>query len=159
MKIRSGFVSNSSSSSFLVAWDKRPEKLADVYKVIGMKEQAKLLYKWMKSQEGLFLCAPPQDNCGTCKERFRCFTGAGKISDLARLIRGGGWRDSDIEDYEDDEYNSWAIEMAQRFFDANKGKVAYCFRIGDFGEGCENEHEAEMRKGAWLGDIPCEVWE
>ncbi len=159
MRIRNGFVSNSSSTSFLVAWDKRPERLADVQKFIGNRDQAKLLLEWMKEQKGLYLCVPPHTNCAECKERFRCYTGGGALEELARLIRSGGWRSDDMEEYEDDEYTTWSLELAEKFLKANKGMVAYCFRIADWGEGCSCQTEADMRKGKWCNNLAVEVWE
>jgi len=158
MKVREGFVSNSSSTSFLVAWDKRVTKLADVKKYIDDPEQARLLFSWMKEQGGLYLCTPPKPECEDCKERFRCYTGGGKVEELAKLIRGGGGAYED-DDY-DEENRSWSIEKAIEFFDENKGRVAYCFRIADFGEGAESEAEANMRHGeVFDGVIPYDAWE
>ncbi len=162
MKIRNGFVSNSSSSSFLVAWDKRPQKLADVLKYVPNRNEAKVLFGWMKQQDGLVLCAPPQEKCETCTERFRCYTGNGTVEELARMIFTGGYEwDSEMDEmwYSEDN-DGWAMEKAIEFFNKNKGMVAYCFRIADFGEGCDNETEANMRKGAWCEDVPAvEAWE
>jgi len=158
MKIRQGFVSNSSSTSFLVAWDKRVTKLADVRKHIPNYREAKLLWGWMKEQEGLLLCAPPKAECGVCKERFRCYTGGGKVTELARLISTGGW-EKDIEQEEENNLNVWELEKATRFFEANKGRVAYIFRIADYGEGASSDTEANMRNGeVFDGAVPYEAW-
>ena len=110
----------------------------------------------MKEQGGLYLCTPPKTECKTCKERFRCYTGGGKVDELAKLIRGGGGA------YEDDEPDDegWSKEKAIEFFEENKGRVAYCFRIADFGEGANSEAEANMRRGeVFDGVIPYDAWE
>ena len=156
MKIRPGFVSNSSSTSFLVAWDKRVTKLADVKKYIPNHAQSMMILRWMKAQDGLLLCAPPQPECKTCKERFRCYTGGGKVEELARLISTCGWfNDEDEREITEDD-----VERAQRFFGENKGRVAYIFRIADFGDGADSEAEANMRRGeVFDGIIPYDAWE
>lgn len=53
MKIRNGFVSNSSSSSFLVAFKKRPRTVQDVRDVLFPDGQSELHYydNWMKVEE------------------------------------------------------------------------------------------------------------
>ncbi len=157
MKIREGFVSNSSSTSFLVAWDKRVEKITDVSKYIKNPAQARMLFDWMREQGGLYMCAPPKTECKTCKERFRCYTGDGKLDELAKLIGGGGYGDDlDDEEYEEE---SWSMGKAIEFFKKNKGRVAYCFRIGDGGEGA-SEVESGMRCGdVFDGVIPYDAWE
>jgi len=155
MKIRKGFVSNSSSTSFLVAWDKKVEKLADVKKFIPNNEQAKILYKLMKGQEGVYLCVPPKSECKNCKKRFRCYTGGGVVEELAKLIATDGW-DIPEDEIEVDEYD---IELARDFIEENDGKVAYVFRIADFGEGAKTEAEASMRSGdVFEGRVPYRGW-
>jgi len=156
MKIRRGFVSNSSSTSFLVAWDKRVEKLADVKKFVPNHEQARLLYRWMKDQKGVYLCTPPKPECNNCKERFRCYTGGGVVEELARLIATNGYFGYSEEEEEIDDYD---IERAKSFLKENEGRVAYIFRIADFGEGADTEAEASMRSGdVFDGVIPYDAW-
>jgi len=156
MKIRKGFVSNSSSTCFLVAWDKKVEKLADVRKYIPNYRQARLLYRWMREQEGIYLCVPPKPECENCKERFRCYTGGGVVEKLAELIATNGYDDFDLEGEEIDDYD---IERARNFIKENEGRVAYVFRIADFGEGAESEAEASMRSGeVFDGVVPYDAW-
>jgi len=169
MKIRSGFVSNSSSASFLIVLDKRPTLPIELMSKGASLEEAELLLTWMKRQKGILLCNPPQPECDSCKERFKCFTGNGKRSELARLIRTGGWRyDDETEadaykwDYEwewDSEYMEKCIERAERLLVNFPGKVVYCFRIGDYGEGCSGDVEAEMRDGRWCRNMYHEEWQ
>lgn len=47
MKIRSGFVSNSSSSSFIVSFDKLPENAAAVQKLLFADEETVKLYDYV----------------------------------------------------------------------------------------------------------------
>lgn len=132
-------------------------KLADVRKYVPNLEQARLLFSWMKEQRGLLLCAPPQPKCETCEERFECYTGGGKIEELVRLISTDGWFDEDSE--EEEEVGTAIIEQAQMFFEKNKGRVAYIFRIADWGGGARSEAESSMRRGeVFDGVVPYDAW-
>ncbi len=143
MKIRYSFVSNSSSSSFIVAFDKPIKTLKDVLEVVPNRAEAKKILTQIKEQEPHVMCSPPQPECASCELRFRCFTGrrSGVIEALNR------WNGSDDEYEEDDEeydmfdsYYTSIIEWAYRY----KGKVAYFLSFADSGGGGD-DLDAEMR--------------
>jgi hypothetical protein len=161
MKIRNGFVSNSSSSSFLVAWDKEVTKLSDVTKFVKNRKEAEFLYDYMKDTGGVMICYPPTENCPECPNRFKCYTGR-PTDDLLLLIIGGGYREM-LTDYSEDEIDEmktepFFVDLAAKFARQHKGKVAYCFRIHDGGEGGEPP-ESNMRSGEWCRNIPHEAWQ
>lgn len=133
MKIRSGFVSNSSSSSFLVAWDKPVQSLADVTKYIEDKRFAKRIYQQIKEQKGVALCLPPKDNCDTCERRFTCFTHRGQHRIFYAMMKWHGYEDDEIA--EGDCYGDDFSQKILDFTEQNNGRVAYFLRFADFGEG------------------------
>ncbi len=133
MKIRHSFVSNSSSSSFIVAFDKPIKTLKDVLEVIRNRAEAKKILTQIQEQQPYVMCSPPQEECPACELRFTCFTGrrSGVIEAFYR------WNSYAVDEEEDEEYDifdsyySSIIEWAQRY----KGKVAYFLSFADSGEG------------------------
>ena len=55
MKIKAGFVPNSSSSSFLVAWPKRIESIEDVFTYISPEDKAKQVFEDSIHQRNIFV--------------------------------------------------------------------------------------------------------
>lgn len=131
MKTRTGFVSNSSSSSFIVALDKPCETVKDVKKCFNCSDRyAKRLLEMLKSQEGIIVCNPPKPECDVCNKRFHCFTGRG-YSMIDALRRHWGYRTNDevtrfVPDY---------VSRCVGFSEKNKDKILYFLRFPDTGEG------------------------
>ncbi len=146
MKTRVGFVSNSSSSSFIVAFDKQIKTLKDVLEVVPNRAEAKKILTQIQEQQPHVMCYPPQPECASCELRFRCFTGrrSGVIEALNR------WNSYAVDEEEEGEYDdmfdsyySSIIEWAHRY----KGKVAYFLSFADSGEGGD-DIDAQMRYDA-----------
>ncbi len=145
MKIRHSFVSNSSSSSFIVAFDKQIKTLKDVLEVVPNRAEAKKILTQLKEQEPHVMCSPPQAECPACELRFTCFTGrrSGVIEAFNR------WSSYAVDEEEDEDYDpfdsyySSIIEWAQRY----KGKVAYFLSFADSGEGGD-DLDSQMRYDA-----------
>ncbi len=142
MKIRTGFVSNSSSSSFLIALDKPVKKVEDVYRYIENKKYARRVFKMLENQGGRKICSPPKDKCEVCSDRFVCFTQTRRI--YAQLI-------ADYYGYSSVESFCNACEdtviRVENFVNVNEDKILYILRFADSGEG-GNEIESEMRSNA-----------
>lgn len=147
MKIRHSFVSNSSSSSFIVAFDKPIKTLKDVLEVVPNPQEARRILTQIKEQEPHVMCSPPQPECASCELRFRCFTGgrSGVIEALHRWNSGDGYDEEDEEEGYDifDSYYSNLIAWAV----SNKGKVAYFLNFADSGEGGD-DIDSQMRYDA-----------
>ena len=146
MKIRHSFVSNSSSSSFIVAFDKPIKTLKDVLEVVRNRAEAKKILTQLKEQEPHVMCYPPQAECPACELRFKCFTGrrSGVIEAMNR------WNSYAVDEVDDDEeydmfdsYYSSIIEWAYRY----KGKVAYFLEFSDSGGGGD-DMDAQMKYDA-----------
>jgi len=149
MKIRAGFVSNSSSSSFLVTWDKRVTCLADVEDFISPPSSAKRIYEMINEQKGVLLCSPPQERCELCKHRFECYTNRGLLESVLRLIY------SDCDDMEElmEGVDSMYAKNVEDFIENNRDKIMYCFSICDSGD--EIETEMRARGTALFGELSC----
>jgi hypothetical protein len=76
MKIRNGFVSNSSSSSFIVAVPDRIRTLDDVKERFNIDRSvyAKRILQQIKEQEGFLYCKPDGNKCSVCEKRYQCYT-------------------------------------------------------------------------------------
>ena len=129
MKIRNGFVSNSSSSSFLLVFDTKPKCALDV-----------LAHIW-----------PDLGHIGNPYDTFQCFpvTDAAEavwnqIKDQkpctkAKIIENfesdssayGGWNDNRSWEAREADAKEKAPTLAKEFIDSAKGKIVYSVSFGD----------------------------
>lgn len=131
MKIREGFVSNSSSSSFVVAVDKPINTIEDVKKYIINPKYAEIFFGGILHQEGVYICSIKED-CETCRNRFRCFTGSS-----AKLLEAllDFWEENNEENRE--HYRDYYGTKFSLFENDNHGKVAYFITLSDQGSKTE----------------------
>lgn len=149
MKVRSGFVSNSSSSSYIIAVDEPITDAKELMKYINDMSRiayAKRIFeKNIKHQTGVVLCEPPQPNCEECKNKFICFTGGNQ--DLLRYYLTY-CLNTDINDEEINEADKFYGYKLRKFSIENKGKIAYVLIFPDMGEG-GTMLDSEIRENAY----------
>lgn len=138
MKTRNGFISNSSSTSFIVAWDKPVKGLPDVTNLVEHVPYAKRILRQMRKQKGIVICTPPKDNCDQCRDRFLCYSHRGKVQVIQALRQWYGYEEDDYDF--GDEYSKLLLD----FVEQNEGKVIYFLRFADGGEDGD-ALESEMR--------------
>lgn len=139
MKIRNGFVSNSSSSSFIVAFDKDPESSEELRKIIFGNEKthegystteiADYVFADIKQQRvnrdrinlispEMIVCAEVGGNSERIVNRFLpdlCKTDSDTYWEIVRYL----------EEIEDNSFGDFITD--------NKGKIFYRFEFGDEG--------------------------
>jgi len=146
MKIRLGFVSNSSSSSFVVALDKKPSSIEELRGMLFVEGEERLNH--------------PYDRCvsfdvdDVVSAVFAFTHKAAKRKDVVDAI-ACGWFDGhpDMSDFRKaDKTYDWdayekekdrrALKIAKEFMARNKGKVFFtmCFGDEDGLFGCTMEH-------------------
>jgi len=132
MKIRNGFVSNSSSSSYVIVVDEPILTVKDLEKYVMTKLYAKRIFdENLKNQKGTIICEPHTQMCDECKQKFVCFTNAG----YGLAINYALWVGDSVEyvdfyaNYKD--YDKTLMQFASE----NKGRLAYFIRLRDSGDG------------------------
>lgn len=128
MKVRSGFVSNSSNSSFVLAVDRRLDSLEDVNSVIRNKRHAKILFEKIRYQSGVYLCRITEE-CDSCKYRFECFTNQSNRL-LDHLL--DDWQlDVEYDKTTREQYTNLRWEQFRLFETNNYGKLVYFVTLSD----------------------------
>jgi hypothetical protein len=145
MKTRLGFVSNSSSSSFIVAFDKMPYSVEELQTIMfGERKEFDHPYHddlWFKTVEIAETVLSDMKESGPVKkkgvlEAIRKGYFEGKPECLGEEGRKYTIKDEngnerfDWESYEKD-CKSAAIIIADKFMKANKGKLLFTFEYGD----------------------------
>lgn len=149
MKVRKGFVSNSSSSSFILAFDRPIESKEDLEFLVPNKKHRNMLFDRMNF--ALYNCIFENSNkCNECKERFTCATDTVSYSHIESLLDSlysDYWRDDEewIREYSEDATHY----LSNRRF-ANK--YLYTLRLAS-----DNSEEANMYYDhSWLHMIDSE---
>ena len=133
MKIKFGFVTNSSSSSFIVAWDKEVKTFEDVKKHMSFAttEQIRAIFNDIQNQEPLVL------RPGNFEFDFNSVLKriTNEVSDIVESGYFPG-RDNTVPRLQDwdllDKRNSMvALELTKQFLTEAQGKVIYRFIYSD----------------------------
>jgi hypothetical protein len=150
MKIRTGFISNSSSSSFIVAFNKRPKNIEKLSEIMGECSVYKCGYRLTSKQVvqtvwNDFKGRRPLKQ----KELFRNFRGlvsweAYELTEKECPEYNGIWRDNEkytieqkrkiIDKFDKllvNNYNKLIKPLYEKFISENKGKLFYKFDYAD----------------------------
>lgn len=157
MKEKLDFVTNSSSSSFIVAWPKKVEFIDEVKDIVLFTEKADIVYRDSINQKPFLI-----KNTDSCINRIAKIVRSGyfdgyfshsKLPEYRELMNRR-YQKKDISDDEyrkkinkifnkaDKENNKRAKEIAKKFVNNNIGKYAYVYKYSD-NDGrlfCELEH-------------------
>ena len=131
MKIRQGFVSNSSSSSFIVAFPKKPESSDELKKMMFKDEEFHEGYRTSTIAEAVFMNVTKEAS----KEEIEMTLGEGTVCtkrkrpDTPRGLDNESWEKWEEENKKIDQ------EESQEFLKNNMGKYINIFGFSD--EGCE----------------------
>lgn len=154
MKIRPGFVSNSSSSSFIIALSKKPETAEELQGVL-FKSQKKFSHPYERYK---------LDTIDIAKTVFKDVITAGKttlnmmISELntGSVCSGPSYNEyvipywgTDKYDEQQIKYDKDCIEFLQNFVSNNENKEFYIVEYGD-----DSEYECALEHGDIFENIP-----
>ena len=132
MKIKFGFVTNSSSSSFIVAWDKEVKTFEDVKKRMSFAttKQIETVFDDIQNQEPLILISGNFDfDFNSVLKRI--------TNEVSNIVESGYFpgrdntRTQESWDLLDKRNSTAALELTNQFIKEAKGKVIYQFRFSD----------------------------
>ena len=160
MRIKNDFVTNSSSSSFVVAFEKPVKSLDEIKDKIMFIEKAKAVFVDIQKQKPLRIIK----NCPPCLKKITGEIASGFFEGyewdspkLNNLKRGDFKTEKEyfatqgkIYDELSEKNRQKAEKIATNFIKENKGKVAYIFSYSDN----DGEFESEMEHGDTFRNFP-----
>ena len=135
MKTKLGFITNSSSSSFIVAWDKKVEKIEDVkkYMTFALKRQIEVIFDEIQNQEPLVI-KPNNfdfdfDNVlGGITDKIFGIINSGSFPGIKNPSLNTNREEWDLIDKENEKI---ALKLTKQFLTEAQGKVIYYFHYSD----------------------------
>lgn len=147
MKIRNGFVSNSSSSSFIISFDKKPESIDEMKKILFGEKQIysdpydRTSYSAVEVAETVFNDIKEQDPM--TKEQISEELSSGWIEgapEFSSFRTKPDNREMDFEAYEK-AHKEFTDKLADKLIEYAKGKVMFLVEYADdTAYGCALEH-------------------
>ena len=152
MKIRNGFVTNSSSSTFVVAFPRKPESADDVHKMLftGRKELSAYdeAVSTIDAAQYIFDCIGSQEPNEVSKIGEELESNSGRYRRDFMGLDGK---------FDDDRFEAWLSEQvtlrATQWLKQYPGHFTYIFRFSDN----SGNIEATLEHGDTFMDVPHEV--
>ena len=136
---RKGFVSNSSSSSYIIVVDEEIRTVEELMRYVKNYDYAIRVFNRnficddrRGKQDGVVICSSTDtSSCEDCHYRFKCYTNKGNnlVTACLRWLYGDDYTKEDEEDLE-----RFCGEMLKTFNIMFQGKIAYFIRLPDSGE-------------------------
>jgi hypothetical protein len=144
MKIRKGYVSNSSSSSFLVAFPKYPKSVDDVHEILFGKNQGLYELKWPTKDIAKIVFDDIKrqvpNNINLAKSKVY-----NAVYDRLNEFRIGEKYNIDWQ-----EYKACNNNEIDKFMDENKGSYCFVFTYADE----DGDLGADMEHGSLFDGLP-----
>jgi len=131
MKIRNGFVSNSSSSSFVVAFSSIPNSIEEVRKMLFGDAKSISIYGYSISTEDAAKTVfnDMQEGCVTEEKKIAEEVGSGWFP--GHPDHDYNWEDEEAREKYYEDCDKKAVEVTEEFLKANKGTNIFIFEYSD----------------------------